>query len=113
MKEDKNIANSKLIPKPAGKMSLLDFHNVKYKKRSDLIMDLYKNPNITEDQLYLIDKVTRLRGKSGRFGVDHSEILNYELELANKERDQHMNQLVYRDEADETENKDANLQFPG
>lgn len=28
--------------------------------------------------------------------MDHSEILNYELELANKFRDEHMNQLVYK-----------------
>jgi hypothetical protein len=38
-----------------------------------------------------------MRGKEGRFGVDHSEILNYELELANKARDEHMNLLVYKD----------------
>ena len=38
-----------------------------------------------------------MRGKQGRFGVDHSEILNYELELANKARDEHMNLLVYKD----------------
>jgi hypothetical protein len=29
--------------------------------------------------------------------VDHSEILNYEFELANKERADHMNRLVYKD----------------
>jgi len=46
-------------------------------------MQEYERPVITEDQLYLIDKVVRMRGKTGRFGVDHSEILNYELELAN------------------------------
>ena len=44
----------------------------------------------------MIDKVVRERGKNGRFGVDHSEILNYELELANKQRDEHMNNLVYK-----------------
>ena len=44
----------------------------------------------------MIDKVVRLRGKQGRFGVDHSEILNYEFELANKERSDHMNRLVYK-----------------
>ena len=37
-----------------------------------------------------------MRGKEGKFGVDHSEILNYELEIANKERDDHMNQLTYK-----------------
>ena len=47
-------------------------------------MEEYENPNITEDQLYLIDKVVRQRAKDGRFGVDHSEILIYELEQANK-----------------------------
>jgi len=47
-------------------------------------MEQYENPTVTEDQIYLIDKVVRMRGKNGRFGVDHSEILNYELELANQ-----------------------------
>jgi hypothetical protein len=47
-------------------------------------MQEYEKPLITEDRLYLIDKVVRIRGNNGRFGVDHSEILNYELELANK-----------------------------
>jgi hypothetical protein len=46
---------------------------------------------VTADELYNIDKVVRMRGKEGKFGVDHSEILNYELEIANKERDDHMN----------------------
>jgi hypothetical protein len=59
-------------------------------------MQEYEKPLVSEDRLYLIDKVVRIRGKNGRFGVDHSEILNYELELANKARDQHMNQLVYK-----------------
>jgi hypothetical protein len=89
--EEKIIKNSNLIKKPAGKMKMIDYNNCKYKKRSDLIMDNYRNPRITEDQFYLIDKVVRLRGKTGRFGVDHSEILNYELELANQNRDNHMN----------------------
>jgi len=66
-------------------------------------MEQYSNPAITEDMLYLIDKVVRMRGKEGRFGVDHSEILNYELELANKARDQHMNHLVYKNENPYTE----------
>ena len=48
--------------------------------------------------MYLIDKVVRMRGRNGRFGVDHSEILNYELELANRARDEHMNHLVYKGE---------------
>lgn len=37
-----------------------------------------------------------MRARTGRFGVDHSEILNYELEMANKPRDEHMNTLVYK-----------------
>jgi hypothetical protein len=51
---------------------------------------------LPSEKLYMIDKVVRLRGKQGRFGVDHSEILNYEFELANKERSDHMNRLVYK-----------------
>ena len=48
LKEDK-VIDSTLNKQPAGKMSLIDFQNCKYKKRSDLIMDFYKNPKITED----------------------------------------------------------------
>jgi hypothetical protein len=87
LKEDKTIQNSNLIKKPSGVKTILDHNNCKYKSRSQLIMEQYSNPSITEDKLYLIDKVVRMRGKDGRFGVDHSEILNYELELANKQRD--------------------------
>ena len=96
MKENKNI-DKHLIKKPSGKKSLIEFNNCKYKTRSQLIMENYENPTLTEDKVYLIDKVVRMRGKDGRFGVDHSEILNYELELANKNRDEHMNHLVYKD----------------
>ena len=46
----------------------------------------------------MIDKVVRMRGLQGRFGVDHSEILNYEFEIANKNRTDHMNRLVYKAE---------------
>jgi hypothetical protein len=75
-------------------------------------MEQYSNPAVTEDMLYLIDKVVRLRGKDGRFGVDHSEILNYELELANKARDQHMNHLVYKNENPYTDVSEG-IQMPG
>ena len=44
----------------------------------------------------MIDKVVRLRGQQGRFGLDHSEIMNFEIEVANKPRADHMNQLVYK-----------------
>lgn len=90
------MQKSHLIKKPAGVRSLLEYNNNKYKTRSQIIMQEYERPVISEDKLYLIDKVVRMRGKNGRFGVDHSEILNYELELANKFRDEHMNQLVYK-----------------
>ena len=39
-----------------------------------------------------------MRGLHGRFGLDHSEYLNYEIEQTNKQRDQHMNWLVYKDD---------------
>ena len=91
MHTEKQIAKSALIKKPSGVRSHLEYNNCKYKTRSQIIMQEYERPVISEDKLYLIDKVVRLRGKNGRFGVDHSEILNYELELANKFRDEHMN----------------------
>lgn len=46
--------------------------------------------------MYMIDKVVRMRGQDGRFGIDHSELLNFELHKTNKERDDHMNWLVYK-----------------
>lgn len=52
--------------------------------------------------MYMIDKVVRMRMSDrhrvapGRFGIDHSELLNFELHKTNKERDDHMNQLVYK-----------------
>ena len=57
----------------------------------------------------MIDKVVRLRGKKGRFGLDHSEIMNYEFEMANKAREDHMNFLVYKNNiplASEVQNKE-------
>jgi hypothetical protein len=55
---------------------------------------------VPAEKLYMIDKVVRKRGLQGRFGVDHSEILNFEFEMANKNRSDHMNRLVYRGEYD-------------
>ena len=59
--------------------------------------EIYSKPQLTEDKMYLIDKLVRKRVKQGRFGIDHSEVLKIELELANKGRDDHMNQLVYKE----------------
>jgi hypothetical protein len=39
----------------------------------------------------------RLRALQGRYGVDHSEVLNFEFEQAIKARQDHMNMLVYKD----------------
>lgn len=44
----------------------------------------------------MIEKVARLRAAQGSYGVDHSEVLNYEFEMANKDRADHMNTLVYK-----------------
>jgi hypothetical protein len=37
-----------------------------------------------------------LRALQGRYGVDHSEILNFEFEQANKAHYDHLNLLVYK-----------------
>ena len=63
MKTERIVDKSKLVKKPSGKKSILDYNNNKYKTRSQLIMEQYENPTITEDKLYLIDKVVRMRGK--------------------------------------------------
>jgi hypothetical protein len=51
---------------------------------------------VPADKLYMIDKVVRMRSSHGRFGMDHSELLNFESELTNKQRDDHLNTLVYK-----------------
>jgi hypothetical protein len=40
--------------------------------------------------------VVRMRSSHGRFGRDHSELLNYESELTNRKRNDHLNTLVYK-----------------
>jgi hypothetical protein len=111
MKTENSIQKSNLVKKPAGSKSLLEFQNCKYKPRSRLIMEQYENPQITEDQLYVIDKVVRMRGKGGRFGVDHSEILIHELELANRDRDSYLNNLVYKQPNPYQVTNDSNPSF--
>ena len=49
MKTEKTVEKSKLVKKPAGTKTILDYNNNKYKTRSQLIMELYKKPTITED----------------------------------------------------------------
>ena len=51
---------------------------------------------MTMDKLYVIEKVARMRAIQGRYGVDHSEVLNYEFEQVNRERADHINSLVYK-----------------
>lgn len=43
----------------------------------------------------MIDKVVRMRSAHGRFGMDHSEFLNYDIQQTNKSRQAHMDWLVY------------------
>ena len=58
MKTEK-IVDKALVKKPSGVKTILEYNNNKYKTRSQLIMEQYENPTITEDKLYLIDKVVR------------------------------------------------------
>ena len=53
-----------------------------------------------DDRLYMIDKVARMRLMHDRFGIDHSEVLNYEIDQTNRPRDDHMNSLVYKGKAE-------------
>jgi hypothetical protein len=77
-------------------------------------MEEFQNPDLPSEKLYMIDKVVRMRGLQGRFGVDHSEILNYEFEVANKMRSDHMNRLVYKNEYSNTLGNDSfNFQTEG
>ena len=53
-----------------------------------------------------------MRGQHGRFGIDHSELLNYELEQTNKPRDDYMNLLVYKADAYTTPARDLSNLAP-
>lgn len=68
----------------------------KYKTRSEILVEEYQVPQVDYERVYNIDKVVRMRALQGRYGVDHSEILNWEFEQANKPRSDHMNLLVYK-----------------
>ena len=46
--------------------------------------------------MYLIDKVVRQRMKTGPIGVDHSELINLEIEREVKQRNQHIENLINR-----------------
>ena len=77
---------------------MLDIKNSKYKPVGEVISESYSRSEIPDYKLYMIDKVVGMRCQHGRFGIDHSELLNYELEQTNKPRDDHMNWLVYKTE---------------
>jgi hypothetical protein len=61
-----------------------------------VIRHQYQRAEIPQSKLYMIDKVVRMRGLHGRFGIDHSELLNFEIDQTNRNRDDHMNWLVYK-----------------
>lgn len=82
--------------------TLLETKNTKYKQIGEVISEQYARSQIPDARLYMIDKVVRMRGQHGRFGIDHSELLNYELEQTNKTRDEYMNLLVYKADASNT-----------
>jgi hypothetical protein len=60
--------------------SKLDETLCRYKQPQRVILEEFQKSALPEDRLYMIDKVVRMRGLHGRFGVDHSELLNYEIE---------------------------------
>lgn len=77
----------------------------KFKSEQMLLFEQYHRAQLAQEQMYVIDKIVRMRGLQGRFGADHSEILNIEVELANKSKDDHLHKLVYSsDPYDEKEN---------
>ena len=64
----------------AANKTLLEVKNARYKQIGEVISEQYSRSQLPEARLYMIDKVVRMRGQHGRFGIDHSELLNYELE---------------------------------
>ena len=96
----------------ANNKSILDIKNTRYQPIGEVISEQYARSQIPENRLYMIDKVVRMRSQHGRFGIDHSELLNYELEQTNKMRDDYMNLLVYKDEAQTTSARDLTQVAP-
>lgn len=90
---------------------LINLKSSKYKDVTDLVRHQYVRGEVPSDKLYMIDKVVRMRGLHGRFGIDHSELLNFEIEQTNKDRDEHMNWLVYKADVEKhtTSTGDDNL----
>ena len=58
-----------------------------------------KIAELPADRVALIDKVVRLRCQQGRFGIDHSEILNFQIHSMNKPHLDRMNWLAYKAKA--------------
>ena len=67
-------------------------------RRKDL-HSLVLNKEVPADFLYAIEKVVRMRTNQGRFGLDHSETVNYEIEKISRRKDNHMNWLAYKEKA--------------
>lgn len=74
--------------------------STKYSEPLSVISRQYKRAEVPDDRLYMIDKVARMRLMHDRFGIDHSEVLNYEIDQTNRPRDDYMNSLVYKGKAE-------------
>lgn len=74
--------------------------STKYSEPLSVISRQYNRAEVPDDRLYMIDKVARMRLMHDRFGIDHSEVLNYEIDQTNRPRDDYMNSLVYKGKAE-------------
>ena len=88
-------SQGKAQPEPAIKKA-----NTKYGEPLGEISRQYSVAEVPADRLYMIDKVARYRIAHDRFGIDHSQLLNYEIDQTNKPRDDHMNWLVYKQDSE-------------
>lgn len=66
----------------------------KYMNMKEAVARQFARAEVPADRIYMIDKVARMRVLHARFGIDHSEMFNFEIEQANKARDQHQEWLV-------------------
>jgi hypothetical protein len=49
---------------------------------------------LSQETIYLIDKVVRQKAKAGPIGIDNSEFINIEIEEEFKEKNQYIQNLV-------------------
>ena len=86
------IQHSKMMGDATGQQPLNENGDeLDFEQSDDVLLAQIELP---QETLYLIDKVVRLKAKSGPIGVDNSELINIEMEGEFKEKNRYIQNLV-------------------